>query len=274
MTSISPEVEEKSKPDLWIQEGKDFKKTYVSFFAIGFFVSLVYGLQQFYPNLIGPISNVIPTIFASGAFLASFLCARKYGFKLRERNFDRIWFCFSLGTAFWIFAEFTWAIYYFSGVDVPYPGIPDVFYIAAYFPMSLAILMYFRAFGSGLTANRRIAAIGIISMSVSLVLAIVLPIEFSQTLPSTTVITDLTYPVADLLLLSLAIFGLAIFAGGTMGRWWTVLAGAIILDIVADELFLYQVATGTYYNGNIDDLIYVWAYLLFALSFYLHHEEL
>jgi len=74
--------------------------------------------------------------------------------------------------------------------------------------------------------------------------------------------------------LSLVILSLAIFAGGSMGKWWIILAAAIILDIVGDELFLYQVAAGTYYNGGIDDLLYVWAYLLVGLSFALHRREL
>jgi len=274
MTSIPAEIEEKKVQDLLEPRTISFKKIYSFSIAVGIIVSLVYGLQQFYPNLIGPISNVVPTIFASGAFVAAFSCARKYGFKLRERDFDRIWLCFSLGTASWIFAELSWAIYYFSGVSVPYPGIPDIFYLAAYVPMGLAIYLYFKAFGGALTVLRRTVSIGIIGLSVSLVLAIVLPIEFSQARSGATIVTDLAYPVADLLLLSLTVLSLAIFAGGSMSKWWYLLAGAIILDIVADELFLYQVANVTYYNGGIDDLLYVWAYLLFALSFYLHNREL
>lgn len=67
---------------------------------------------------------------------------------------------------------------------------------------------------------------------------------------------------------------MAIFIGMSMGKWWTILALAIILDIIGDELFLYQVAVSTYYNGGFDDLIYVWAYLLVGLAFALHKREL
>jgi len=274
MNTVTPEIESEEDRGLWEEKENDLTKTYAFSLTIGIAASLVYGLQQFYPTLIGPISNVVPTIFATGAFITAYTCARKYGFRVREREFDRIWLCFSLGTAFWIFAEGIWAIYYFSGIDVPYPGIPDVFYIAAYFPMSLAIFLYFKAFVGGLTVRRRTISIGIISISISIVLAIVIPIEFSQTRSHLTVVTDLAYPAADLVLLSLTILSLAIFAGGTMSKWWYPLAGAIILDIVADELFLYQVANGTYYNGGIDDLMYVWAYLIFGLAFYIHHKQL
>jgi len=78
-------------------------------------------------------------------------------------------------------------------------------------------------------------SIGIISLSVSLVVAIVLPIEFSQARTGVLLATDLAYPVADPLLLSLTVLSLAIFAGGSMSKWWYLLVGAIILDIVADR---------------------------------------
>jgi hypothetical protein len=268
------EIEKSPESREWTQKQDSLKSLYFFFFALGLAVSLVYALQGFYPNLIGPISNIVPSITASGALLAALQNARRYGFRLRDRNYDRIWFGFTLGTFFWVTAEASWAIYYFAGVDVPYPGIPDIFYLSAYLPLALAVLWYFKSFSGGLTQIRKILSIGVIAFAASLVVSVVIPIEVSAPRALLTMITDLTYPVADLILLSLIILSLAIFAGGSMGRWWTVLATAIILDIIADELFLYQVAAGTYYNGGIDDLLYVWAYLLVGLSFAAHKREL
>ncbi|MFI5421182.1 MAG: hypothetical protein ACHQ1H_09480 [Nitrososphaerales archaeon] len=250
------------------------KRVYGLFLGIGSVISVVYGFQQFYPGFIGPLSNVIPSLLATGAFLAALMNARKYGFRLREREFDRIWFCFAVGAACWIFAEASWAVYYFSGIDVPYPGIPDVFYIAAYVPLSLAVFFYFRSFAGALTKSRRLFSIPAILASIILVVAVVLPEEQSDPRPLLTALTDWAYPAADLILLSLIILSLAIFAGGTISKWWYWLAGGIIVDIIGDELFLYQVAQGTYYNGGIDDLLYVWAYLIIGLAFYLHMREL
>jgi hypothetical protein len=247
---------------------------YVLFISVIAVLSAVYAFQRFYSTSIGPISNIVPSILAASALAISIINEKKYGFKIRKRNLDRIWLCFSIGTACWVLAEASWAAYYFAGVDVPYPGVPDIFYLAAYLPLSLAVLFYLRSFSGAMTKQRRFTSAVAITISVALVLGIVVRYEISNPNPLLTTATDLAYPIADLILLSLTILSLAIFIGGSMGKWWSVLAAAIILDIVGDELFLYQVANGTYYNGNIDDLIYVWAYLLVALAYYMHTKQL
>jgi len=172
-------------------------------------------------------------------------------------------------------AELTWATYYFFlNVPVPYPSIADIFYIGAYAPLSVGVFMYFRAFSGALTRQRIFASAATIAAAAVLVFTFVIPIELSIGNPPLETITDLIYPALDLVLFSLAVLSLAIFLGGTIGKWWILFVGAIILDIVADEYFLYLEAKGTYYNGSFDDLIYLWAYLIFALAFYIHKKEL
>jgi len=174
-----------------------------------------------------------------------------------------------------LIAEITWAAYYFFlNIPIPYPSIADIFYLAAYVPLSIGVFMYFRAFSGALTRRRLIASVGTIAAATILVFTFVIPTELSIGNPPVETITDLAYPALDLVLFSLAVLSLAIFLGGSIGKWWILLAGAIILDIIADEYFLYLEAKGTYYNGSFDDLIYLWAYLIFALAFYVHKKEL
>jgi hypothetical protein len=240
---------------------------------LGVGVSLVFGFQQFYPTLIGPLSNVFPSLFAGVAFVSSFLCTRKYGLNLRY-GFQVVWFLFTLGTGLWVLAELSWATYYFIlDVEVPYPSVADIFYLAGYVPMILGLVFYFKTFSAGMT-RRRLALAGVtVASSAALVVGVVLPIEFSSSLPLFDAITNLSYPILDLSLLSITILSLAIFFGGTLARWWVLFAGASVSYIVADELFLYQVAAGTYYNGSFDDLFFLLGYLLFALAFYAHRKE-
>ena len=213
-------------------------------------------------------------MLAGAALVSAGLCVRKYGLKLSE-NFARLWFLFALGPACWLVAEVTWATYYFFlNVPVPYPSIADIFYIAAYVPLSIGLFMYFRAFSGALTRRRLVASAGTIAAAAILVFTFVIPTELQMANPPIVTITDLIYPALDLVLFSLAILSLAIFLGGSIGKWWIMVVGAIILDIVADEYFLYLEAKGTYYNGSFDDLIYLWAYLIFALAFYVHKKEL
>ena len=181
--------QEKLQAELLREENAHPKRVYAFLLGLGVAISIVYGLQQFYPGFIGPLSNVAPLLIATGAFVAALQNARKYGFRLRERDFDRIWFCFSVGAFCWVLAEASWAAYYFTGIDVPYPGIPDIFYLAAYIPLSLGVLLYFRSFSGALTRSRRLYSIGVMVWPIILVGAVVLPEELSDPVSIST-ITD------------------------------------------------------------------------------------
>jgi len=170
--------------------------------------------------------------------------------------------------------EITWAAYYFSNVPVPYPSIADVFYLGSYVPMILAQALYFKAFSSVLTKKRLAISLAVIVVCGIIVFELVLPTEFAGSPSVLTVIDDQIYLIMDMALLSLTILSLAIFSGGTMARWWTILAAGFVLDIIGDEVFFYQNAQGKYYNGSLSDAVYVFAYLFLALAFYIHRREL
>jgi hypothetical protein len=236
-------------------------------------VSLTFGLQSYYPSLIGPLSNVFPAAGASAAFTSSLLCWKRYGFGLRRR-FEAVWFFFSLGTGLWILAELTWASYYFIlNVEVPYPSVADFFYIGGYLPMIAGLVLYLGAFSVAMSRKRLAVALASIAAAVTVAMGMVVPSELSQGLSALNIMTDLAYPILDLVLFSLTILCLAIFVGGRISKWWYLFGGASLLYVIGDEYFLYQVAAGNYYNGSIDDLFFILGYLTFALAFYAHRRE-
>jgi len=236
-------------------------------------VTLVFAFQSSYPAYIGPLSNVLPAACATTAFFSSFFCMRRYGFSLRL-NFEAVWILFTLGMGLWALAEGSWAFYYFVlKVAVPYPSLADVFYMGGYIPIIAALLGYLDTFHEALTRRGLVFALFFIGIAVALALAFVLPIELAQELSVTAFLTDMIYPVLDLVLLSLTVLSLAIFAGGTIARWWMLFGAASAIYVVGDEFFLYQVAQGSYYNGSVDDLIFLLGYLTFALAFYVHRKE-
>ena len=234
---------------------------------------VVFGLQSFYPDVIGPLSNVLPTVTAAAAFVSSVLCIRRYKFGLRHQ-FEAAWLFFALGLGLWVVAEATWAAYYFFlNIVVPYPSLADLFYIGGYFPIIVGAVLYVDVFKVAMSRRRLAAALGIISISAALAMTFVLPIEFSTRDSAVFVFTDLIYPMLDLALLAVAAFALAIFYGGRLAKWWMLFGSAAAVYVIGDELFLYQTAVGTYYNGGLDDLIFLLGYLTFALAFYAHREE-
>jgi hypothetical protein len=235
-------------------------------------LTAVFALQSLYPDLIGPLSNVFPTVCASGAFASALLCLRRYGFG--TRSFEAIWFCFALGTGLWVLAEATWATYYFLlNIQVPYPSLADIFYVGGYLPTIAGLGTYLATFRVGMTRQRLGLATVVIGLATTMAMGFVLPIEFAQNLSPVNLMTDMIYPVLDLVLFSLAVLSLAIFYGGTIARWWILFGLGATLYAVADEFFLYQVAAGSYYNGGLDDFIFLIGYLVLALAFYAHRKE-
>ena len=236
-------------------------------------VSLIFAFQPLYPSSIGPVSNVLPAACALTAFLSSVSCLRRYGFS-RRLDFSSIWLLFTIGTGLWVVAESTWAFYYFVlQVAVPYPSLADVFYTGGYFPIIAGLLGYFETFRVALSRRRLGYSLIAIGCGVALALTFVIPVELGKHLSTINFLTDMSYPVLDLTLLSLSLLSLAIFAGGRIARWWILFGAGAALYVIGDEFFLYQVAHGTYYNGSVDDLIFLLGYLTFAMSFYAHREE-
>ena len=139
--------------------------------------------------------------------------------------------------------------------------------------MIAALFLYLSVFRVAMSRSRLAVALLGIAASTSMALAFVLPVELSKGLPMLNMVTDLTYPMLDLVLVSLTILSLAIFIGGTISRWWVTFGAASALYVIADEYFLYLVASNAYYNGSFDDLIFILGYLTFALAFFAHRRE-
>jgi hypothetical protein len=270
----SNEKQDSSNSQKMKQGGIGLYTGYIVWLSVAISAMSIFGFQSFYFSDIGTITNTVEPGSICGAFVVSFLCARRYGFKLRERWFDRIWFLVMLGMGLWAVANIVWSTDYFLGIPVPYPGLSDYFYLGADAPIAAALIMYFRPFSSTLTLRRLGISAFVIAISSGIIIGFVMRSEFAMTQPLTSTITDLLYPITDIILLSLTILNLAIFMGGTISKWWMIFGAGIVLYIIADELFLYQESKNAYYNGSTSDIAYVLSYLVFALAYYIHRREL
>ena len=222
------------------------------------------------PQPDGPVSNVLPSACVGLAFWSSLQCTRRYGTGLRKR-FQATWVMFSLGTGLWLLAEMTWAFYYFVlSVSVPYPSTADVFYLGGYIPMLLGLTLYLGAFFQGMTRQRLVSALSLIVISGLVVVLLVIPPELliSETIAQR--ITDVSYPVLDLSLLSVTILSPR-SSSGLPSRWLLIFGEAAIAYVIADG-FLYQIAAGTTTTGASTTHLRV-GILLFVPAFYEHRRR-
>ena len=77
--------------------------------------------------------------------------------------------------------------------------------------------------------------------------------------------TNLAYPIGDVLLLALIVFVFSV-TRWQPGRAWTLIAAGLLLNAVGDAVYLYQTAVGTYVEGTYLDLVWPLSLVLVALA--------
>ena len=235
---------------------------------------VIYLLPSPYLGAVALFTDWATPLLAGVATLAALSVAWRYGLTTGVR-FARVWQLFSLGMGVWFLGELTWAIYVLVlDVPLPYPSAADVFYISGYVFFGAGLFGYVLLFRKVLTAKKTAAA-SLLCAAGALLTAwvLIVPVASSPEDPLTWAL-DFAYPSLDILLLAGAIFGLAIFIGGKLGRSWLVLILAVVFDFLGDVTFSIMSANGTYYSGSVSDFFFLWSYALFTLAFYVHRTEL
>ena len=174
------------------------------------------------------------------------------------------WLAITVGVAFWAAGEICYDFVY-AGAP-PFPSIADGFYLGFYPPLYVGLVLLVRSHLSrfnfsvwldGVTAALAAAALG----------AAVL---FEAVLEATSgskavVITNLAYPLGDVILLAL-VFAVFALTSWRPGRVWAVIGGALAATALADAVFLFQTATNTYTEGTILDAMWPASILLIGVA--------
>lgn len=167
----------------------------------------------------------------------------------------------SLSLFAWSFGQFTYFIYSFSE-EIPYPGLPDYFFILMDPFYALALLSVMRY--SGAVKNFKSSISYLFSLIVPLVsLYINYVIFFGDTsyfeVIDTAVIFDLIYSFGSIALMSLTILTVAMSInklGGKMRTAIYLLFVGFVIQYIGDVSFSILESQDLSYNGNLSDFIY------------------
>ena len=171
------------------------------------------------------------------------------------------WVAFTVALLSWTSGEIWYAIFRPGS----YPSIADLrlgFYPFVYAGIVLLLRSRARAIGGtlwldGVTASLAAAALGA---------AVLVEVVVETTSGSlATVATSVAYPIGDLLLLS-PVFGVFSLAGWRPGRIWLVLGLGVLSTALADGVYLFQTASGTYVDGAWVDILWPTSMLLIAAA--------
>ncbi len=173
-------------------------------------------------------------------------CARV----VRRPEHRLAWGCIAASLVCWTAGD---AAYLLLPAPLPYPSVADVLYLAFY-PLciaGMALLLTQRRdrIAARLWVDGAIAGLAVAAGTIALSFGTIV-----QTTHGTTAETavNLAYPLADLVAI-----GFVLTAFGTQawrpGRGWMLLGLGVLLTAVADTIYLYQDALGSFSDGSLVD---------------------
>ena len=182
----------------------------------------------------------------------------------------------SLGLISWSIGNWIWSYYNFvEEVNVPYPSLADIAYIAA-LPLWMVGMFYLsQATGVKYGLKKKVGKlylfiVPILSIALSYYLLVIVARggAITQGGDLLKIFFDFAYPVGDAVIVTIAllVYGLSLKYLGGRYKWpvVSILVGFVLM-FFADFSFSYETTLGTYYDGDPFNLLFISA--LFAISF-------
>ena len=172
------------------------------------------------------------------------------------------WLCLGGGLLCLFGGELYYTLHLSRLTEPPYPSLADGLYLAFY-PAGFAALVLCaprasRQLRASLWLDGLMSALGVAALTAALLLQ---PIVASTGGDRLAVATTLAYPLGDVMLLAFVV-GLLALNAWKPSRSWTLIAAGLATMAVADGIFLWQSANGTYAEGAALDALWPAAALL------------
>jgi diguanylate cyclase len=240
--------------------------------GIGFVVAniLIFGRNDsqtiFVNTILNPILALLVTILAISLM-------RQASQSPRART---LWIGLILGWGLWTIAEVIWTIAFLQGQEAPYPGWADLFWCVGYFFLYLALWLRSNSITGKINRSNRIILVLVSVLMVAFIVVAILIPSIQAYDPSLLLesIINLFYPLADMILLVLALSILFTANKGTFSQSWLWIALGFILISFSDLYFTYLSVQDLYYpDGHVNfmsvflvDVPYTISYMLFLVG--------
>jgi diguanylate cyclase (GGDEF)-like protein len=155
---------------------------------------------------------------------------------------------------------------FWFGGNPPFPSAADAGYLAFYPLLYIGIVLLLRrrvsTFSTSLWLDGLVAATAAGAVGASVLVEVVVNSTHGSRL---VVLTNMAYPIGDVLLLALLVFVFSV-TRWRPGRAWALIALGLLFNTVGDAVYLFQSAVGTYVEGTYLDLVWPVSLVLIALS--------
>lgn len=181
------------------------------------------------------------------------------------------WLAIGAGIAMYVMGDLVWTyIETMQGLDPPYPGVPDVFYVAAYVFLGYGIISAALAYRGLVRMKMPLigsAVIGLVSV-IAIYVVLVRDIIIDPSVGLLEKALTAFYPVGDtLLLMAPAVFIVLVVSQlgrGAIGVPWRFVVAGVAILAVADALYQWLEWQGLYSTGHPVDLGWMIGYVLLA----------
>ncbi len=170
--------------------------------------------------------------------------------------------------SFWFAGEVVWLRAELVSHLVPFPEEIDWLYLAGY-PFLLAFMIYYlkpfrKAFSKKMILNASLTT------TIFLVPTLYTMYSYNPAASLQEIVWAALYPLSDAMVLFPAVLGVTLFLKGKVNLLWSLCCIAIILNIISDSGFLFLDTDNSVHSGNPINILYLWAYILFAFGIYSH----
>jgi two-component system, cell cycle response regulator len=203
------------------------------------------------------------TIYDGVLLGSALLCGLRAAARREERA---AWGLFALGLALYAGGNIYWSLALADLDEAPFPSIADglwlSFYPLAYVAIALLAKARMPRLGVRLWLDGVIAALTVAAISAAVVFKAVRASTGGDT---AAIVTNLAYPLADMVLVGLVV---GIMAAGRkrLDRTWVVLGAGLGVFAVCDSIYLFQVARETYATGTLLDIGWIAGALIVCLA--------
>jgi diguanylate cyclase (GGDEF)-like protein len=175
---------------------------------------------------------------------------------VRRRRERLAWAAISAGLVMWTTGDLIWSLWIGNMATQPYPSLSDFLYLASYASIYTGFILLLRARVRPVRGSQWVdGMVGCLAIS-GVAAAVLFPAFTGLTEGNTAeVVVNLAYPVCDLLLLSFVALALG------LNRWrldrsWVLLGVGQLMNVIADVIYAYQDAAGTYVVGSWIDTMW------------------
>ena len=185
---------------------------------------------------------------------------------VRTTEARRSWMFFAFGISIYGLGNVLWAAWIEHLPNPPIPSICDGMWLTLYPACYIGIIglarLRERRVPPRIWLDGIIAGLGVAAIGAAIVLR---PVLASVSGNTAAVITEMAYPICDLLLAALVV-GVLALRGWRLDRLWAMLGGGFLALAAADCMYAVQVAGGASAPSAMTNLVYDIGVLLLALA--------